>query len=243
MKNLTTYAAYGLGGTGLIAGSFVLFAALSGTPLSKVAGVGSFFPEEAAGPVAATQDFGHPEDELEDDRRTPEQVLDSARGPLHVFVMPSPFSATDLEQLEASLQNRMMELDLRDRELDRREAQLEEDRLHYIDLLGELEQLRTALLEMDDERVAQAEELDRDREAFSESEKHSYRSMAKLYEEGKAKDLAPMLMKVYAPDKAALILAALPQEQVGLLLGEIFRIDEAQGAAYQQAYREVQREK
>lgn len=239
MKNLTTYLAYGLGGTGLIGGSFVLFATLSGTPLSKISGVGSFFPDEGVDPVAASQDLGHPEDELEEDRRSREQVLESARGPLRAFLLPSPFSATVLEQLEASLQNRMAELELRDRELDRREAQLEEDRLHYVDLLVELEQLRTALLEMDDERVAQAEELDRDRAAFTESEKQSYRSMAKLYEEGKAKDLAPMLMKVYEPDKAALILAALSQEQVGLLLGEIFRIDEEMGAAYQEAYREV----
>jgi len=242
MKNLTTVAAYGLGGAGLMAGSFVLFAALSGTPLSKVAGVGSLFPQDPADPVTSSQDIEDPEDELLEDRRTSEQVLDSARGPLHAFVLPSPFSATDLEQLESSLENRMTELELRDRELDRREAQLEEDRLHYIDLLTELEQMRTALLEMDDERVAKAEELDRDISAFSESEKQSYRAMAKLYETGKPRDLAPMLMKVYAPDKAALILAALPQDQVGLLLGEIFSIDEAQGAAYQEAYREVGRE-
>jgi len=243
MKNLTTMLAYGLGGTGLIAGSFVLFATLSGTQLSEVAGVGEFFPQQDSDPVAASQDIENPEEELLQDRRSPEQVLDSARGPLHAFLLPSPFSASALERLQSSLKNRMGELDLRDRELDRREAQLEEDRLHYIDLLGELEQMRTALLEMDDERIAQAEELDRDREAFTESEMQSYRSMASLYEEGKAKDLAPMLMKVYEPEKAALILAALPQEQVSLLLGEIFRINEAQGAAYQEAYREVGRTK
>jgi DNA repair exonuclease SbcCD ATPase subunit len=241
MKNLTTYMAYGLGGTGLIAGSFVLFAALSGTPLSKVAGVGRLFPEDPSDPVTSSQDTPNPEDELQEDRRTSEQVLESARGPLHAFVMPSPFSATDLEELEGSLENRMTELELRDRELDRREAQLEEDRLHYIDLLTELEQMRTSLLEMDDERVAKAEELDRDISAFTESEKQSYRAMAELYKAGKAKDLAPMLMKVYTPDKAALILAALPQDQVGLLLGEIFNIDEALGAAYQEAYRQVSR--
>ena len=242
MKNLTTYLAYGLGGSGLIAGSFVLFAAFSGTPLSKVAGVGSFFPQDATDPVASNQDLENPEDELQEDRRSPEQVLQSARGPLHAFVLPSPFSATDLEKLEASLENRIRDFDLRDRELDRREAQLEEDRLHYVDLLVELEQMRNALLEMDDERVAQTEELERDIEAFTESEKQGYRRMATLYEGDETKELAEMLMKVYEPDKAALILTALSPEQVSLLLGEIFTIDEAKGAAYQDAYRRVGRE-
>lgn len=242
MINLVKPLAITLGGATLMGGSFVTFAALSGVPLSKVAGIGVFFPTPQGTEQLADPDSPMMEEVVAADTRSPVQVIESARGPLHAFVLPSPFSASELEDLERRLQNRMRELDLRDADLDRRQAELEETAEHYEELFAELADLQTSLLSMEEERLAQEEELVRDQAALAEREAQAYRVLAPMYAGGgKVKDLAKMLSDVYEAEDAAKILMALTSERAGELLGEIYKLDRDKGAAFQEAYRVHQR--
>lgn len=239
MTELSKYLAYGLGSVALVGGSFVLFTALSGTPMSRVTGVGRLFPEDAEAPPA---DLPAPTggEEVDADPRPAGVVVEAARSPLNAFLLPSPFSASELEDLEQRLQTRLDELATRERRLEERERQLAEDRRHYEELFAELEDMRTSILEMDDERRARAEELDRDRRAAEEREDQSYRDLAKFYGEGKARDMAAMLADVFQADEAALILSALSQDRAGELMSEVYKLDPKKGAALQEAYRAAQ---
>jgi hypothetical protein len=79
MSNILKYAAYGLGGTTLIAGSFFLVAALSGTPLSELKAVGGLFPEKPAVQVSDDDQDTELEVQLQNDTRSPQQLYDSRR--------------------------------------------------------------------------------------------------------------------------------------------------------------------
>lgn len=227
------YVAYGLGAVTLLAGSFFLFAALSGTPLSELKTVGSAFPGEKLGPATASQALPHHQDELNGDRRPVEQVLGDAASPLRAFMLPTGFSAAELKALETSLERRMAELDSRYRELDKREAQLDLDRELYDELFTDLEGLRTGLLEQEAEQTALSEELDAGQAALKAKRKAQFATLAPMYADGRGKGL--MLAK-YAADEAALILAALTPQRASELISEIHKKDEDQAKAFQDAY-------
>src|SRR5688572_29339479 len=100
MNNTLMYLAYGLGGSALVAGSFVVATALTGTPMNTMKGVGGLFPLEPSAVV--TIPTGPPEVELqlEGDTRSEEQIFDAARSPLTAFILEDPFSAQELATLE-----------------------------------------------------------------------------------------------------------------------------------------------
>lgn len=241
MKKALSLAGYGVGGAALVGGSFVLFAALSGAPLSQLPAVGGLFPEPE--PTAVGRDGEVPLDvreELAADRRPVGQLFDRARSPLHAFLLPSPFSVSELEELESRLENRMRELDARERALDERERELVDEREHYRHLFAELEELRNQLARGHDEQQAREQEIERDRQALEEAERASFQTLAAIYSEGRARDMAGMLSATYEPEKAALVLAALDDERAATLLAEIHRADPERGALYVDAYRRAQ---
>jgi hypothetical protein len=227
------YLAYGLGALALLAGSFFLFAALSGTPMSELKTVGGAFPEDSQEPATASQAMPHPQDEIEQDRRPPEQVLGDATSPLRAFMLPIGFSAGELGELESALERRMAELDLRSRELDERDDQLKQDRQLYDELFTELEGLRSGLLEQEAEQEARAEELDAGQAALKAERRSRFATLAPMYAEGRNKGL--MLAK-YTPDEAALILSSLTPQRAAELITEIHKKDEDTAKAFQDAY-------
>ncbi len=219
------YVAYGLGAVTLLAGSFFLFAALSGTPLSEMQGVGAAFPEKESTPANASQALPHPQDELDGDRRSSEQILQEAASPLKAFLLPSGFSAAELSELESALKKRMAELDRRSRDLDEREKQLEEDRALYDELFAELEVLRNNLLEQSEEAEARSEEVAAKEAALQQSRRANFAALAKTFygeDAGKPEEVAPLLVK-YSPEDAALILIALPDERAAKLVTAVMR--------------------
>lgn len=241
MNNLMKYSAYAIGAMVLISGAFFLFAALSGTPMSEMKGVGGAFPEAQAGSAVAGMDQPRPQDELESDRRSKSQVLREAVSPLKAFLYPAPFSGTKLAELEQALEQRMSELDMRDRDLDERESTLEQDRQLYDDLFTELEVLRTSLLQQDAETRARGEELDARDTALEAHKRTSYATLAKTFygeDAGEAETLAPMLT-AYSPEDAALILVALPGERAAALVTSVLRMDPQKAKGLQDAYMAV----
>ena len=93
MTDITKYVAYGIGGVTLLAGSFFLVAAVTGTPLSRMKGVGGLFPAEPAAEIVTEDKEPEIEEQLEGDVRSPEQIFDAARSPLTAFILQDPFSA------------------------------------------------------------------------------------------------------------------------------------------------------
>jgi hypothetical protein len=240
MDKLMKNAAYGTGAAVLLAGSFSLFAALSGTEMSEMKGVGGAFPDAEQAAATASQGFPHPQDELDGDRRSTEQVLHESASPLKAFLLPSGFTAGGLAELEQELEQRMAEVDLHARDLDEREKVLEQDRQLYDELFADLEVLRESLLDQSDEARARDEELAARNAALQAQRRASFATLARtIYDEdsggAKAKDLAPML-RAYEPEDAALILVALPAERATSLVTEVLKIDEAQARSLQDAY-------
>ena len=232
-------AAYTLGGSALVAGSFVLFTGLSGTPLSAIPGIGSFFPQPVAvgGPDGEAAPPMDVREELDGDRRPVGELVERARSPLHAFLLPSPYSAGELAALEQRLEARLREVEIRERELERRECEVAEEREHYRELFAELEELRNGLVREAEENRVRQEEIESERAGLAESERESYRAVAAIYAEGKARDAAGMLAKTYEPDRAALVLCALEDERAAAILAEIHRGDPEAGARYVDAYR------
>jgi len=243
MSKVLKYAAYGLGGFAILSGTFLGFALLSGTPLSQIPGMQSMFPAPVQ-PPARLGEQEHPDldarEELAADQRSAGQVFERARSPLQAFLLPNPFSAGELEGLADALERQQATLKEREGELARERSQLEEEKQHYRELFAELEDLRSALVRQNEEQQARSEELQRDRDALAEVERASFRSLAAVYAEGKAKDMAALLAKAYAPEKAALILAALPDDRAAALLTEIHKSDPDLGAKFVDAFRQAQ---
>ena len=182
----------------------------------------------------------HPQDELEQDLRSPQQVLHESASPLKSFLLPSGFSADELAKLEQELERRMAEVDVRARDLDERERTLEQDRQLYDDLFAELEILRESLLDQSDEAQARDEELAARGAALEAGRRANFATLARtLYDEdtggAKAKDLAPML-NAYQPEDAALILIALPPERATALVTEVLELDPTRAQRLQDAY-------
>ena len=163
IANISRYAAYAIGATALVIGSFVTISALAGTPANEMKAVGGLFPESvtAENEGAGNADGETPEEERESDIRSPRQVFESATTPLGAFALQDPFSAEELRELERQLQVKIDELARRHRALEEREREVEADRQHYLDQFAQFERLRTALLEQRDENDANAEEIDR----------------------------------------------------------------------------------
>lgn len=226
MNSLLKYVAFSTASLVVFAGSFLLFASLSGAPMHEIALIGTFFPAPAdARGNAGPTDEGVPQDlvsEVELDRRPSRQVLAEAATPLQAFIVQSPFSTEELSELQAELKNRVesarrmqTELELKLEDVGDRELQLEAR-------WAELEQIRNGLIEQDLELAQREDELERDARAQNERESASWTSMAKVFEEGKTGELAKNLI-LFEPEEAARILRALPEARASALIRELPR--------------------
>lgn len=238
MSNIPKYAAYGIGAVSLLVGSFVTFSALSGTPMNEMKAVGGLFPESVSAEEEEAEDGEPvtPEEERNSDVRSPRQVLESSSTPLGAFALQDPFSAEELRNLERQLQIKIDEVARRARELEKKERELELERQHLEDRISQFETLKTSLIESKSENIAQAEELQRSNAAFDEKQAEVEKELSKLFEDGKAKDMAKILLKTYSYDKAARVLVHLDDDRRREIFGALYQADEDEGASYYRAY-------
>jgi hypothetical protein len=236
MNNTMMYVAYGVGGTTLLAGSFFLATALSGTPMNAMKGVGGLFPPE---PVAAVTPKTEPievEQQLEADTRSDKQIFDAARSPLTAFMFADPFSTQELASLENRLLLKLEELDGRARSLDEREAHLDRDAEYLERQFKELDRLKAAILNESDEARAVGDEIEANRLSLAAREVQVYKSMAPQFEEGEADVASARLVDVYEPEEAAKILRHLPDERVTELMTAILVAFPDKHKDYMRAY-------
>lgn len=222
MNNIIKYAAFASGGVVLFFSSFLAFSALSGTPPHELAVIGGLFPapvEEEVAPESAPIDLA---DEIERDDRPVTEVIEAAASPLRAFLLASPFSTDELDQLQRQVKRshsdalaRAGELDERERELEARERQLDER-------WEELVQIRTTLIEHDLELQQREDELTRDERNQAEQERASWASMAKIFENGDAAELIDNL-QLFGPENAAQVLRGLSEERASELINLIPR--------------------
>lgn len=216
--SIVKYVAYGVGGTTLLAGSFFLVTALSGTPMNAMKGVGGLFPPEPKATLDAPSKLPEPEVQLENDTRSKQQVFDAARSPLTAFILQDPFSAQELGTLENRLKLKLEELDKRAKALDEREALLERDTEHLERQFLELDRLKSSLLSESDEQRALSDEIKANNTALAAREAAVYKQMAFLFDDGEPADTAAQLVDSYQPDKAAKILKNLTDDRAREIL-------------------------
>jgi hypothetical protein len=219
MNPIIKYAALGLGGASLFAGTYVGIAAGSGAPLHEVAGINWFVdpPQDAepGAPQPAVTRGTSPTD-----APSGQELLEANAGMLGAFMLESPFNGTELRKLENELRMQVRKstvererLQVRGLELDEREQSLRERQ-------AELAEQRTKLEDLENSIDLRMAELVADETIHAEQQLQGWRDMAKLYAGGDARANALMLAEE-SPADAALILRELKAQQAAEILREI----------------------
>ena len=234
MNQLLKYLAYSIGAFVLFTGSFLGFAAFSGTPMHELALVGRFFPEEKS--LVDEPESEDPLVQVEQDARPAEQVIQEAALPLHAFLLDDAISAPELARLQSELKTLIRSNETRAAALDEREKDLDLRARHYEDRWAEMEAIRTNLMRSEIELEERRGEVARDEAAQAARENASWKSLAAIFAEGKAKSLTPRLIQ-YEPLNAAKILRALPEARAAELLQEV---PPDRYVEYTEAYRKAQ---
>ncbi|HPF12717.1 MAG: hypothetical protein H6830_09620 [Planctomycetes bacterium] len=211
----------------LLVGTFVTAAGMMGANLSELPLLGRMFP---APPVAAVDTQVDAtgtsiEEKVQADRRSPEQVIDMSASPLQAFLLPTPWTAAELEGLETQLKNRLAAVAEREKQLDERENLLSESQRHLADLQAELENVRTGLIEERDDTSAMQEEVAREQEAAKQRKVAGLRRMSNLFADGDPEDSARMLLEAYSPEEAGIVLSGLGPDRVRDLMQGIHVAD------------------
>jgi len=233
-------AAATLAGAGLFVGSYIGFGAAVGAPLNELVLVGALFPELEQEVIV-----GRPE-EPEEPERTPDEVrrevMEKLRAPkrtasiVDLISVPAPYSTGELKALVTELEKGLDQLELRERaaaerekELERRQAKLDED---YATLV----RLQQSMDEWASELRQREAELDRDSGALDEEATLIRKRIGELFQDGDPEELVPRLT-LFQPDEAAAVLATLPANRANELLNALQ--DNADWKDYAEAYAAV----
>lgn len=244
MKPAVKYALMGVGGVALLFGSFVTFAALSGTPLHKVALIKNFVhapsedaghapePDKTAGAEAAPP-AGGGEHAAEHAAGGPGEhgakplaqqpnprALEANVGVLGAFALPAPFSADELGDLQRELREAHHGAKERLSKIEERERALDDYERSLDQRYKELSELRQQLEKKELELSLREDEVKRDLDARNSREAASWRELAKFFEEGEPDTLAQKLV-TYDPKEAVKILRALDDERAAALINAI----------------------
>lgn len=240
MKPAVKFAILGAGGLVLLAGSFVTFAALSGTPLHEVAILKNFVktPEKPdAG--SKTEEPAHEEGAKEEHAtetahatkegehgtkpaptKSESRAIEANIGVLGAFLLPAPFSTNELADLQKSLRGanedarqRLERIELRERELGEWEHALEQRN-------DELQGMRQLLEKRELELSMREAEVQRDEKAKNSREQQSWNELAKFFSEGDPEDLAKKLV-LFEPKEAVRILRSLDDERASALVNAL----------------------
>ena len=223
------FAALSAGGVTLFALSFVTFSAFSGTPLHENALLGMFIeaPEETD-EVAVVDEKADPVE-----KQNRDELIEGSLAVSASFVLPSPYTSSELESLTAELKAKKLDYETRLTKLRDREHAIEEREALVEERYSELATLRNALQEFELELQLRSAEVDRDEKAQEMREKQSWRTVARTFEEGDVEEQIKKLM-TYSPDDAAKILSALNIERMRELTSAL-PVDRYQ--EYMDAYR------
>jgi len=213
MNTAVKYAAIGLTGLTLFAGTFVGIAAMTGAPLHEVAGLDLFFDAPEGEERTASADT----DNSTEPEPSGQELLEANAGLLGAFMMESPFSGTELRDLEKELKSKLREMRVERERLEVRSLELDEREASLVERRSELAEMRTKLEDLENSLDLREAELVRDEASRDEKERQGWKDLAKLYKGGTAEVNATMLAEE-DPQDAALILRELGDKQAGEIL-------------------------
>lgn len=241
MKPPVKYALFAVGGLVLLAGSFVIFAALSGTPLHEVAILKNFVSapkdEDESKSAAAKDEHATPPDEREsghDDSHAGEDTLakkpalsrgdvravEANVGVLGAFMLPSPLSAGELSELQRSLRDTNTDAKKRLERIAQRERELDEWEHSLTERNTQLEELRRTIERKELDLTLREDEVKRDENAKNARESQSWAELAKFFSEGDPEELAKKLV-LFEPKEAVRILRALDDVRASALVNAL----------------------
>ncbi len=240
MKPAVKYALMGVGGVALLFGSFVTFAALSGTPLHEVAIIKNFVkapaPGEEHAPGDATKTAEKPADpgehasetaasakgehEAKSTGKPDAKAVEASVGVLGAFSLPAPFSADELGDLQRELREARSGAKERLAKIEEREHALDDYERALDQRYKELAELRQKLEKKELDLSLREDEVKRDLDARSAREAASWKELAKFFEEGEPKDLAKNLAS-YDPRDAVKILRSLDDERASAIVNAL----------------------
>jgi flagellar motility protein MotE (MotC chaperone) len=225
MKAPLQYALLALGGTALFGSAFVGFASLGGAPLHGLPVLGGLFdaPEEADPSLLAELEQGMRETQGAKPEPPPARSdveVARAGGVLGSFLVPSPYSARELRDLEQELERGITSVREQRAELNRREDAIVQRELALKERYTELDELRNRLEAFDFELRQREAEIDRDEQVVVEREQQSWKDLATFFEDGEAKTAATRLTQ-FSAEEAARILRTLSVERAGELVNAL----------------------
>jgi len=230
MNKILQAILFSAGGLALFGGAFVVFSALSGEPLHEIAVLRHFVGEPAASGAPAPERATTKEDAI--GARTGSELLGEHAGLLGAFVLPSPFTSTQLHGVQSELKGKLREVQAELGRLRERELELDELEQAARDRYDELKAIRSGLEDWERDLELREQELERSVGARSDQERESWRTLSKLFAEDDAEEAAERLV-LYTPAEAANILRALDPERVGQIINSI---QGEQWKAYSDAY-------
>lgn len=161
------------------------------------------------------------------------RALEANVGVLGTFMLPSPFSAEQLGDLQQALHEANADAKRRLERIAMRERELAEWE-HALEVRNEeLQKLRALLEGKELELSLLADEVKRDESAKSAREQQSWAELARFFSDGDPEELAKKLV-LFEPKEAVRILRALDDERASLLVNAL---PPDKYHAYLQAYR------
>ena len=213
MNTTTRYFAGTLGAIALFVSTFIVVAALSGTPLNELALVGGLFPE----PTKASLSPAEPALRIQAESRPTAEILRNQLSVLGSFQMPAKFTADAVLSLQNELRERTASLAEREEVFAQSDQALAAREKALAERWDDLSALRENLSGWEEELDQRSLELDRDEAVLDEEERRSWRALADMYAVGDAA-LAGARLSTFAPEEVAQILAGLDADRASELL-------------------------
>jgi Skp family chaperone for outer membrane proteins len=233
MKNILLVGA----GLLLFAGSFAGVALVSGRHPSEIPGLSWIARKPLEAPAQV------PPHEMPAPRKAPDEgasavqqvepALASAGGLLGAFVMPAPYTASEIHELQQSLRKALVDAQSRLVEVERREKRAAEWEHSVEQRRGELAQLRTLLEQKEAELKGREIALRKEAQAKDARDEASWKEIAGFFEEGDSDELGARLAE-FEPEKAAKILGHLEDSRARELVNAL---PKDKYKAYLEAYR------
>lgn len=139
---------------------------------------------------------------------------------LAAFMLPSPFSSDELDDIQARIAEHLEEIEVTKRDIRIKADELDAREHALVDRENEIQRLKDELDRRTKDLENREQELARDTQSAKEAEEKSWTEVAKFFQEGKEKDLAKKLAE-YSPEDAAKILRQLVDERAVALMNAL----------------------
>lgn len=229
MKPIVKYISMGAAGLVLFTGAFVMFAKMSGAPMHEIPLLGHLFPapSETSDAIASVGAVEHavehaagPEAPAKDAPKSDARALEANIGVLGSFLLPSPFSTSELSDLQRELRTALTDAKQRLVKIQERESRLDEWEHSLEGRVAELQEMRGLLEKHELELALREEEQKRDETAKSARDTQSWKELGKFFEDGDPEELAKKLAQ-FDPKEAVKILRSLDDERASQIVNAL----------------------